>query len=358
MIGVYFQTWSSQWSSNPASLDLANVAGYDIIYLAFVTPNCTYVKGSTSWGGTGLDFSSDFLVVKSAIGSLVSKGIKVVLSVGGATYPYDGFTSLNAQCIADLARDLECTGIDIDWEPSGGASQANQLSGIIDTFYSVGNNLTLSLASFSIGCFGYGNFVNNQPQGSNTGMNYPGIVASGNKLNWINLMSYDASPVYDPIAGFNSVRAVFNGPILIGVENAPQAWGGFEPTDNDIINWANYASKNNGGMFVWSLQKQGTPNITNIYNDIVNGMKGTGNVNVPVVKVPVVVPKVPPSVPAPQPTIPDTDDSGIVAWQPGIHVVVGELVSFEGKIYTVIQSHNTQSDWPPNIVPALFSLNV
>ena len=287
----------------------------------------------------------------------------MVLSVGGATYPYSSFTVANATSIVDLALDLECTGIDIDWEPAGGASDASQLSGIIDTFASVNKGLTLSLASFSVGCYGYGDFVDSTPASSNTGMDYPGIVASGKNLNWINLMSYDASSAYDPIEGFKSIRAIYNGPILIGIENAPQAWGGFQPTDQDIATWANYAISNNGGVFVWSLQKQGTPTISEIYADIQSGFSGKTTVAVPnpssgTVSAPVSTPVTKPATnPVNTPVItPVNSDPSVVAWVPGIHVSVGEIVSFDGQKYSVIKAHNTQSDWPPNIVPALFKL--
>jgi hypothetical protein len=43
------------------------------------------------------------------------------------------------------------------------------------------------------------------------------------------------------------------------------------------------------------------------------------------------------------------------AWISGIPLAVGDIVSFEGLLYRVIQAHTTQSDWAPPIVPALFN---
>ena len=75
-IGVYFQSWSSNWSSSSSSLDLSKVdLPINIVYLSFVNPSCNYVKGSNVLSGTGLDFSSDFNVVKGAISILKKKGI-------------------------------------------------------------------------------------------------------------------------------------------------------------------------------------------------------------------------------------------------------------------------------------------
>lgn len=41
-------------------------------------------------------------------------------------------------------------------------------------------------------------------------------------------------------------------------------------------------------------------------------------------------------------------------WEAGLSVAVGAVYYYDGNLYEVIQAHTTQSDWPPNIVPALF----
>jgi hypothetical protein len=45
-------------------------------------------------------------------------------------------------------------------------------------------------------------------------------------------------------------------------------------------------------------------------------------------------------------------DEGV--WCSGLSVSVGEVYLYEGAYYRVIQSHTTQGDWTPDIVPALF----
>ena len=42
------------------------------------------------------------------------------------------------------------------------------------------------------------------------------------------------------------------------------------------------------------------------------------------------------------------------AWKPNISVVAGEKYQHLGLLYKVVQSHNTQLDWEPQDVPALF----
>jgi hypothetical protein len=44
------------------------------------------------------------------------------------------------------------------------------------------------------------------------------------------------------------------------------------------------------------------------------------------------------------------------AWAPNTAYKVGDVVSFEGVDYVVIQAHTSGSVWPPNIVPALYQV--
>jgi hypothetical protein len=44
------------------------------------------------------------------------------------------------------------------------------------------------------------------------------------------------------------------------------------------------------------------------------------------------------------------------AWAPNTAYKVGDVVSFEGVVYVVIQAHKSLSVWPPNIVPALYKV--
>lgn len=39
----------------------------------------------------------------------------------------------------------------------------------------------------------------------------------------------------------------------------------------------------------------------------------------------------------------------------GVELTAGNYVQYEDDVYQVIQDHTTQSDWTPNIVPALFN---
>lgn len=43
-------------------------------------------------------------------------------------------------------------------------------------------------------------------------------------------------------------------------------------------------------------------------------------------------------------------------WEDGKSMVVGYKVSYEGKLYEVIQEHTSQSDWTPNVAISLFKV--
>lgn len=78
-----------------------------MVIVSFVKPECTYTKGSLSFAGTGLDFSSTGSTVKAAIAALkaaTNNNTKVLLAVGGATY--NNWGSLNTACIKDLVDDF------------------------------------------------------------------------------------------------------------------------------------------------------------------------------------------------------------------------------------------------------------
>jgi chitinase len=409
-LGVYYQSWSSNWASTPENSNLSKVQDpINIVILSFVNPSCSYRSGSNSWSGTGLDFSSDFNVIKGAIKLLQNRGIVVLLAAGGATYP---FTTFNPSNIAALANDLGVDGIDIDWEPVGGASEANKLGPIIQQMRAAYTNGLLSLAGFSVGCYGQGEFSNATPASNHTGMSIPGLQSNGNQLDFINLMSYDASPAYDPIIGFKSYRKYYSGPILIGEEVPPEAWGGNIITLPQVQSHANFAAGDKSqvnGIFVWSLQKAGTPScmeIINTANDVFkgttpptptptptptpkptpsptpspsgnwisgtnytkgqsvtyNGVKYTCNIDIlscpPNVNAwsssnptPTPTPK-----PTPTPTPKPTPTPGFSNWTIGTNYSQGQIVSYNGQQYRCVQSHTALPGWTPDVVPALWNI--
>jgi hypothetical protein len=303
MIAVYYQTWSAPWSSNSSTFDLSLIpTSINTVFLSFVQPNCTFTSGSNSWSGTGLDFSSEFSVVKSSIDILHARNCIVMLSVGGATFSWDTFNVAN---LFALVEDLGADGIDIDFEPVNGVDSANTLSPIISSLRSVlGNQYLLSLTGFSVGAYGQGEFTNSPPSSIYTGLCIPGLQSKGNLLDFINIMSYDASPVFEPLVAFKAYRTLFNGPINLGAEVSPEAWGGHVITLDEVSTYGVNAisdSSINNGFFVWSYQKQGTPSCIDMINHVVSIFNSTPQ---PTPQPPPQPPKPTPPKPTPQPPKP------------------------------------------------------
>jgi chitinase len=100
----------------------AAVPGYiNVVIISFVKLECTYIKGSLSFAGTGLDYSSSGPFVKAAIAVLkatANGNTKVLPAVGGATYT--NFAQMNTHCIADLVDDFGFDGVDTDFEVGAG----------------------------------------------------------------------------------------------------------------------------------------------------------------------------------------------------------------------------------------------
>lgn len=262
MIGLYYPTWSAPWVSDPSKMDLANLKtefpDIDVVYLSFCSPDNTY-SGGKSFSGTGLQFSMDFNVVVGAIKILKSKGCLVMLSVGGGAY-WSSTKTLNSAGCALLMNDLGCDGIDIDWEND--ASKDYEFTDAINNLdAAISESKKLSCAGFSTGAYG-------KDGSSYKGMNIDGLVKAGSKLDWINIMTYDAGPPsqYDPLGALDCYRIYYSGPLNIGFEIGTQAWGGYLITRDDVTKNSAYAARNDprNGSFLWCYKKPGDPGVKEV----------------------------------------------------------------------------------------------
>lgn len=247
-------------------MDLANIdPRVNVVYLSFANPNTTYKAGSKTLAGTGLDFNQDWAVVAGAISLLKARGVCVMLAVGGATYQFNPNMSVTPVC--DLARDLGCDGIDIDWEPTNGARQEDEFPILIQKFRSdLGPTKKLCAAVFSTGAYG-------KDGDTYKGMNIKGLVQQGSSLDWLNIMAYDAGPpppqgMYDPLGAFSAYRLYYPGPLVFGFQPGPMGWGGHLITLEEVKkNTAHVFEENKtNGIFIWSYQKNtaGSPSVKDI----------------------------------------------------------------------------------------------
>ncbi|MDQ3233663.1 MAG: glycosyl hydrolase family 18 protein, partial [Pseudobdellovibrionaceae bacterium] len=284
----YYQSWSAGWASEGSQHSLAKLPPYiTTVLLSFVRPETSYQAGQQSWVGTGMDFSSDFKVVKDAIKVLKTKnpGTKVLLSIGGATYV--NWKQANATAVAALVKDLGADGADIDYEPTEGAcswgSGGQSCPGdrefvqIIRSFRAaLPRPYLITTAAWSTGAFGTAKYPVSSFAGNLVGANFGLYVnplkEAGADFDAIYIMSYDAggpsspagSPTgYDAKKAFDAYRDLYKGPLMLGVEVPPEAWGGHVSTPEEAQDRARYVlSKGGQGMMIWSLQKAGNPTAT------------------------------------------------------------------------------------------------
>jgi chitinase len=287
-IVAYYQSWSSGWAAEGSQHGLAKLPPYiTTVLLSFVRPETSYQAGQQSWVGTGMDFSSDFKVVKDAIKVLKTKnpGTKILLSIGGATYV--NWKQANANAVAALVKDLGADGADIDYEPtegvcswgSGGQSCPgdHEFVQIIRSFRAaLPRPYLITTAAWSTGAFGTAKYPASSFQGNLVGANFGLYVnplkEAGTDFDAIYIMSYDAggptSPAgsatgYDAKMAFDAYRELYKGPLMLGVEVPPEAWGGHVSTPEEAQDRARYVlSKGGQGMMIWSLQKAGNPSAT------------------------------------------------------------------------------------------------
>nr|WP_170839834.1 glycosyl hydrolase family 18 protein [Lihuaxuella thermophila] len=258
-----YVAYASTWNTSIYDLKPENIPNYITnVNLAFVRPDTAYQKGSYAFDQAiaGFEFVEGATTntgqkkftpqqaqdLRHNIAALKARGTEVWISVGGWAYSQDSqWSGFNAAHVVDLALDLGASGVDIDWESSSSScnkldsanfrcTKDGEIAGIITSLYNEiharGVNLKISIAGWSTGAyyvkgtpFEEGKVQWGSPFG---GTMYRVMKDHGDKIDFINLMSYDAGDYYDPREGYESYRAIYDGPINIGMEIAPEGSGG------------------------------------------------------------------------------------------------------------------------------------
>ncbi|SMC25495.1 Carbohydrate binding domain-containing protein [Andreprevotia lacus DSM 23236] len=310
--------YSSTWNTSIYDLSTANIPNYFThINLAFAKPDTAYVKGSYKFDQSvaGFEFvegastnagqktftAQQAQDLRNIIAALKARGTQVWVSIGGWSYSQgSSWANFNAARVVDLVQDLGASGVDVDWETEG--AQCNkgdassfscntdgQIANIINTLYSEihnrGANIGISVAGWSTGAyyvkgspFEEGKVQWGSPFG---GVMYSVVKNQGSKISHINLMSYDGGDYYDPREGYESYRAIYNGPINMGMEIAPEGAGGAVLKLNDggvqydadmltgqnnmatayynvqtLVKYIKNKGKPNDGFMIWQIWKQ------------------------------------------------------------------------------------------------------
>ncbi len=117
----YFPSWSESWAAPGQGSKLRDIPEHIThVFLAFAKPNLRYVKGSLDISDTGIQTPYGGDTLKESVAALKTKGINVILSIGGETYwgTSDAY-NIEYQQIKDLVDDMGFEGIDWDYEPNG-----------------------------------------------------------------------------------------------------------------------------------------------------------------------------------------------------------------------------------------------
>jgi len=310
--------YSGTWNTSIYDLTTSNIPNYFThVNLAFAKPNTAYVKGSYAFDQNmaGFEFiegastnagqrtftAQQAQDLRNNIAALKARGTQVWVSYGGWAYSQGSeWANFNAKGVVDLALDLGASGVDIDWESNGSSCNkldaANfscntdgQINGIIDSLYSEiqsrGAKLGISVAGWSTGAY----YVKGSPfeegkvqwASSFGGVMYTVVKTRGSKLSHVNLMSYDGGAYYDPREGYESYRAIYSGPINVGMEIAPEGAGGsvlripangvqydaemLSGSNNiatayynveTLVNYVKNKGKPNDGFMLWQIWKQ------------------------------------------------------------------------------------------------------
>lgn len=149
-VATYLESWFVPFSVSTNN-DISNLdKNINTVYLAFAKPDLQYVKGENSFSRTGLNFSMSFSTVLESIRILKKRRVKVLLAVGGGSY-WSTPTPFNHLGCIDLMNDLECDGIDIDWEV--GITDDRAPLNTISTLYPLMKGKLIHFTCFSTGAF-------------------------------------------------------------------------------------------------------------------------------------------------------------------------------------------------------------
>jgi hypothetical protein len=229
---VYHLSWTERPSVRPDHLDLARLPGsIDVVALAFARPDAEYAGDlAAPLAGSGLEYPVTGLVLRQAVADLHRRnpGQKVILSIGGATYT--AWDRLSVAAIALLVRDLGLDGVDLDIEPADPGCRRDaheRISCASDSIWrdsirrlrgAMPRPMLLAMTGWSVGAYGEGAWREATPTSPWTGVML-GVLRSPEAalVDMLSIMAYDTGPEYDAMQAFSAYRAVWAGPLLVGV---------------------------------------------------------------------------------------------------------------------------------------------
>jgi hypothetical protein len=236
----YYPSWLAA-TTQPLT---ATPDAYTHVVIAFAKPD--FAWDGTSWTGTGLQFAASPNEVRGQIEALHARGIRVLLTVGGAKYlnwaPLAAEASKAGNITAALktfVADIGFDGLDVDYETEGAdPAQISEYAAVITALRNAaGPDRMLALAAWSTGADctpatgtqACGGKLSILPGRSGRERLVFRDTALLNKINMISVMSYDAGyETFDAVRAWSLYRDLVPTTITvnIGFEIAPEGWGG------------------------------------------------------------------------------------------------------------------------------------
>lgn len=264
---TYADSWRERTALMPGQTALAQAPAYlNVIALSFGKPDMVY-PGGLDLKRTGYDYPFSGTLLRQAIALLKQRqpGTRVLLSIGGGSYLNWG--RLNERAVAHLAHDLGVDGVDIDYEPDTtcALNGTGHIACPTDAAYIdivtrlrrvLPRPLILSVAGWHVGAYGEGLYAKAQPTGSPHAGFMLGMLRSpaAAMLDLVSIDAYDAGTRYDPLQAFAAYRAIWKGPLALGVEVPMKgATGPFYTVARTQYLAQHVSTDPAGGMMVYSM---------------------------------------------------------------------------------------------------------
>jgi hypothetical protein len=231
----YYQAWQELPVGTARAMKLAQMPGsLDILAIGFAKPDLSFDGAGLK--GTGLEFPPeiDLAMVRKALDLLRAKTpkLKILITVGGESYT-PGWLNYKPADLARLVKALGADGVDLDYEPAhpGCARRASDKGGgifcasetdwarlITATRAVLPRPAILIAPAWSVGAYGEGDFARDVPTSQYTGsMQWLKRAPEARELDMVTVLAYDAGPAFDPERAFAAYRALWDGPLLLGL---------------------------------------------------------------------------------------------------------------------------------------------
>ena len=278
---VHYELMAAAAAPDAKAMSLAKLPAYvTTVLLSYVRPDLKYVAGANAWGQSGAESPNDFATVRDAVKILKEKNpnTKVLLTVGGPFYVNWRYN--NPVSIAAMVKDLGADGVALDYEPSAANCKWDattkacetdlQLTDLIrNVRAAMPKPLLVTTCAWHTGAFGTDAYPVSKFAKAlvspNFGLYVNPLKEIGTDLDAIYIQSFNAGGVaspggnptaFDPRMTFDAYRALYKGPLMIGVAVPPEVWGDHVTTVQEAQDLATYAAGKGGqGTLLMSVHK-------------------------------------------------------------------------------------------------------